>query len=171
MTLLMMGTFVSRLGEVVISISLIVLRKKQPELVREDVQGEERFWGVFSLEGGKADNMTNILTHMKHIHKYLEEEYLPDKDVYKAFLKQYEAVRALRAQAQTFAHSLRARRDCADELERARTSYQKESARSGGWTSSGRSAVRRCRSCSCAWRRWAGGRRPPKGAGTVWSCA
>lgn len=103
--------------------------KKQPELVREDVQGEERFWGVFSLEGGKADNMTNILTHMKHIHKYLEEEYLPDKDVYKAFLKQYEAVRALRAQAQTFAHSLRARRDCADELERARTSYQKESAR------------------------------------------
>ena len=34
MTLLMMGTFVSRLGEVVISISLIVLRKKQPELER-----------------------------------------------------------------------------------------------------------------------------------------
>lgn len=34
MTLLMMGTFVSRLGEVVISISLIVLRRKQPELER-----------------------------------------------------------------------------------------------------------------------------------------
>ncbi len=34
MTLLMMGTFVSRLGEVAISISLIVLRKKQPELDR-----------------------------------------------------------------------------------------------------------------------------------------
>ena len=34
MTLLMMGTFVSRLGEVAICISLIVLRKKQPTLDR-----------------------------------------------------------------------------------------------------------------------------------------
>ena len=34
MTLLMMGTFVSRLGEVAICISLIVLRKKQPGLER-----------------------------------------------------------------------------------------------------------------------------------------
>lgn len=34
MTLLMMGTFVSRLGEVAICISLIVLRKKQPALER-----------------------------------------------------------------------------------------------------------------------------------------
>ena len=34
MTLLMMGTFVSRLGEVAICLSLIVLRKKQPELER-----------------------------------------------------------------------------------------------------------------------------------------
>lgn len=34
MSLLMMGTFVSRLGEVVICLSLIVLRKKQPNLER-----------------------------------------------------------------------------------------------------------------------------------------
>ena len=50
--------------------------KKREELVKESVPGEEKFWGVFSLEGGKANNMSNILTNMKHIHKYLEEDYL-----------------------------------------------------------------------------------------------
>ena len=49
--------------------------KNREELVKEFVPGEEKFWGVFSLEGGKADNMTNILTNIKHIHKYLDDEY------------------------------------------------------------------------------------------------
>jgi len=29
--------------------------KKREELVKESVPGEEKFWGVFSLEGGKAN--------------------------------------------------------------------------------------------------------------------
>ena len=38
--------------------------KKREELVKESVPGEEKFWGVFSLEGGKANNMRNILTNI-----------------------------------------------------------------------------------------------------------
>lgn len=101
--------------------------KRQEELVSESVQGEEKFWGAFSLEGGKADHMTNILTHIKHIHKYLEEEYLPDPDVYKKFLKQYKEVAAIRDKAQTFADSIQAHQDYMQKLEQARASYEKES--------------------------------------------
>ena len=81
--------------------------KKREELVKESVPGEEKFWGVFSLEGGKANNMRNILTNMKHIHKYLEEDYLPNQGVYKQFLSHYEEVKAIRTKRQEFADSVR----------------------------------------------------------------
>lgn len=101
--------------------------KKREELVKESVPGEEKFWGVFSLEGGKADNMTNILKNMKHIHKYLEEEYLPDQDIYKQFLKHYKEVKAIQIKTQVFADSIRAYQECTKELERVCANYQKES--------------------------------------------
>lgn len=100
--------------------------KKREELVKEFVPGEEKFWGVFSLEGGKADNMTNILMNMKHIHRYLEEEYLPDKEIYKQFLQYYEEVKAIRTKRQTFADSIRTYQECAQKLEQDRANYQKE---------------------------------------------
>ena len=100
--------------------------KKREELVKESVQGEEKYWGVFSLEGGKADNMSNILTNMKHIHRYLTEEYLPDQEVYKQFLNDYEEVKAIRAKGQIFAESIRAYQECAQKLEQVSANYQKE---------------------------------------------
>lgn len=103
---------------------------RRKELVCEPGQGEEKFWDVFSLEGGKSDNMNHILSHIKLMCKYLEEEYLPpEEDVYREFLAQYEQVRNLRAQAQTLADSIRDRGDCALKLERARAAYQTESVR------------------------------------------
>ena len=104
--------------------------KNREELTVEAGQGEENCWGVFSLEGGKSDNMTNILTHIKHMNKYLEEEYLPpEEDVYEAFLRQYEEVRSLRTQVQAAADSIQARPVHAQRLEQARASYQAEAAR------------------------------------------
>ena len=100
--------------------------KKREELVKEFIPGEEKFWGVFSLEGGKLDNMTNILTNMKHIHKYLEEEYLPEQEIYKQFLQYYEEVKAIRTKRQTFADSIRAYQECVQKLEQDRANYQKE---------------------------------------------
>lgn len=100
--------------------------KKREELVKEFIPGEEKFWGVFSLEGGKLDNMTNILTNMKHIYKYLEEEYLPDQEIYKQFLQYYEEVKAIRTKRQTFADSIRAYQECAQKLEQDRANFQKE---------------------------------------------
>lgn len=100
--------------------------KKKEELKKEVVPGEEMFWGLFSLEGGKADNMANIFMNMKHIHKYLEEEYLPDQDIYKQFLKHYEEVKAIRTERQTFADSIRAYQDYTQKLEQVCGDYQKK---------------------------------------------
>jgi len=103
--------------------------KKKEDLVIESGQEKGKFWGIFSLEGGKADNMANILTNLKHIHKYLEEEYLPDQDVYKQFLERYEEVKAMRTKMQTIADSIQAYQAFVYKLEQARISYQKESER------------------------------------------
>ena len=51
------------------------------------------------MRAEKRDNMTNILTNMKHIHKYLEEDYVPDQDIYRQFLKQYREVKAIRTKS------------------------------------------------------------------------
>lgn len=101
--------------------------KKREELVKEPVPGEEKFWGVFSLEGGKADNMTNILNSVKHIHKYLEEEYRSEEDIYKQFLKQYEEVKAIQVKTQAFADRILKYQKYTEALEQAYANYQKES--------------------------------------------
>ncbi len=100
--------------------------KKREELIKESVPGEEKFWGVFSLEGGKADNMSNILTNIKHIYKYLEEEYSPNQDIYLQFLKQYEEVQEIRAKKQAYADSFSAYEEYTRELEQARAKYEKK---------------------------------------------
>ena len=94
--------------------------------VREALPGEEKFWGAFSLEGGKSENMANVLMHIKHICQYLEEEYLPEPEIYGKFLKCYGDVNALRTKGQVFADSIRAYRECRRKLEEASVGYKKE---------------------------------------------
>lgn len=100
--------------------------KKREELFKESVLGEEKFWGVFSLEGGKTDNMANILKNMKHIHKYLEEEYVPDQDIYKQFLKHYEEAKAVQIKMQAFADDIRTYQECIKALDMFCANYQKD---------------------------------------------
>ena len=68
--------------------------------------------------------MTNILTNIKHIHKYLDDEYLPDQDIYKQFLKHYEEVKAIQAKIQKYADNIRAYREYNQKLEHVRANYQ-----------------------------------------------
>ena len=70
--------------------------------------------------------MSNILTTVKHIHKYLEEEYLPEQEIYHQFLKCYEKVKAIRAKRQVFADGIRAYHECVQKLKQERANYQKE---------------------------------------------
>ena len=71
--------------------------KPHIEVVPND---DELFWGLFSLEGGKNDNMTNIISNLKAVVNYLNDEYEEDVDVYDEFEKQYRKVEALRRKTQ-----------------------------------------------------------------------
>lgn len=87
---------------------------------------EKKFWGLYSLEGGKKANVDKILTSIKAIVKYFEEEYIPDDGVYREFCRQYEQVENIRKQRQTFSNSIeKYKRSCA-ELENLQSCYNSE---------------------------------------------
>lgn len=72
--------------------------KKHQTLISE--KKEDRFWGLYSLEGGKSENMTNILTSVKHIAKYLKsDDFDPDPGVYREFDEQYKKLCEMRKKA------------------------------------------------------------------------
>ena len=78
---------------------------KEEVLVCEETDEPDKYWGLFSLEGGRSENMSHITTSIKHINKYLEEEYVSDEDVYEQFLKDQKAVAEIRAKAENYALS------------------------------------------------------------------
>lgn len=83
----------------------------------------ERYWGLFSLEGGKADNMTNVLTSIKHIVDYLENKYEPNNKIYSEFKEKYKEVEKLRTKIQTFSSEYKKyKKDCIT-LKNIKSSY------------------------------------------------
>ncbi len=70
------------------------------ELYKKKRDEHDMFWGLFSLEGGRKENMNYIVTVLKHVVDYLENEYLSDEGIYQEFQKQYEEVRAYRQERQ-----------------------------------------------------------------------
>lgn len=70
------------------------------ELFSEEREENDQFWGLFSLEGGRKDNMDYIVTVLKHVVKYFDEEYVSNEGIYQEFKKQYEEVAAYRHERQ-----------------------------------------------------------------------
>lgn len=69
---------------------------------REQNEKEDKFWGVFSLEGGKKDNMNNILTSIEEVINDLKNNYVSNKDVYNDFKIQYEYLLKFKQEKQMF---------------------------------------------------------------------
>lgn len=63
----------------------------------------DKFWGLFSLEGGKSANMKQICDYLSAVYQYLKDDYIPDTQAYKDFADQYQKVHALRNKAEVFA--------------------------------------------------------------------
>lgn len=95
-------------------------------LVTKPKEEGEKYWGIFSLEGGKSDNMTNILTTLKHIVDYLEKEYEPNNEIYNEFKEKYKEVENFKATIQTFSSDLKKYNKCCNELKYINTSYSME---------------------------------------------
>lgn len=55
-------------------------------------EGEELFWGLFSLEGGKKENVKNMILALECVAKELKEKYPSNDKVYDEFKEQYDAL-------------------------------------------------------------------------------
>ena len=73
---------------------------KNVEILVAKPNKEEKFWGLFSLEGGKKSNMDRIVISLKHVVHYLENDYEYDGNVYEDFRTQYEYVLRLKQERQ-----------------------------------------------------------------------
>ena len=66
-----------------------------------------KYWGLFSLEGGRKENMNNIINKLgQMVEKLQDENYQSDTDAYDDFIKQYNLVENRRNQLQDYANSL-----------------------------------------------------------------
>ena len=103
------------------------LEKENRELlIKEKLSGEAKFWGLFSLEGGKADNMTNIITNLKHIVEYLDTEYISDDGIYEEFIKQHRLVDSIKKQLQSYVDKSEKYKMYCSRLEQLKASYLSE---------------------------------------------
>ena len=80
-------------------------RGKSVEVLKSTPCEDEKFWGLFSLEGGKKDNIDGIITALKHIIKYLNDEYEPNNDVYVHFLERYQKQCKYKSERQNIAEN------------------------------------------------------------------
>ena len=98
----------------------------EKKLIEDETLGEDKYWGLFSLEGGKSDNMTNIITNLKRIVEYLNTEYISNDEIYKEFIEQYNIVATTRKQLQTYIAELEKYKTCCRRLEDLKESYRIE---------------------------------------------
>ena len=109
------------------SISLTKDKDKKNTLVITP-KDEKLFWGLFSLEGGKSDNVSGIMNNIKAILDYLVEDYEDDDAIYEKFLDQYQEIQDLKKQAQRYADSYK--QSLADKIkyEKTQKEYSSEKA-------------------------------------------
>ena len=100
--------------------------KGKPLQVIEKNLGDDKFWGLFSLEGGKSDNMTNIITYLKCIAEYLESEYISNDKIYEEFIEQYKSVDNIRKHLQIYVENSEKYKKTCKQLEELKKSYIKE---------------------------------------------
>ena len=73
---------------------------KNVEKLESEKNSEEKFWGLFSLEGGRSENMKYIITVLKHVIEYLKTNYTSDDVVYNEFEKKYNEALSYRDKRQ-----------------------------------------------------------------------
>ncbi len=66
------------------------------------VENAAESWGLFSLEGGRKENMTNMINYIYEICNDLDKNYKPDTGVYFDFLNMYNAVVQYRNNVQKY---------------------------------------------------------------------
>ncbi len=74
--------------------------KRHEVLTGELNEEPDKLWGLFSLEGGKKENMEYIITVLKHVAAEMEQNYEPNEEIYKDFATAYRDVEAYKKKRQ-----------------------------------------------------------------------
>ncbi|MDM8213570.1 AAA domain-containing protein [Enterococcus hirae] len=61
---------------------------------------EEKNWGTFSLEGGRSENISNLLLNIEFMENTLKDEYESDPSIYQKFFAQLQELQGERSQRQ-----------------------------------------------------------------------
>lgn len=99
---------------------------KYEELYKVINEEANQYWGLFSLEGGKKDNMDYIVTVLKHVVHYLEQEYVPNKGNYDCFIEQYKEVCSFKEERQSIAELYNKMHKLSKQLVEKRKGYSAE---------------------------------------------
>ena len=100
---------------------------KKHELALEPIgDEEERFWGQFSLEGGKNENMSNILNRVVSIVNYLNDEYIPIPEAYGEFLEKYEEVALIKKEKQEQSNKIQKLQEKEEQLNEITNNFENE---------------------------------------------
>ena len=100
--------------------------KLQKELVKEPNEEPDKFWGLFSLEGGNKANMKYISTVLEHVVEELRENYTPDSSIYVDFKKQYQKVIDYRNAKQAIADKIKKMNRLFDQITKEKEQYYAE---------------------------------------------
>lgn len=101
---------------------------RHEELVSKENKENNKFWGLFSLEGGRKENMDYIVKVLKHVVSYLEKEYEPDEGVYQKFMDQYKDVCLYREERQKISETINKLNKLLVEIDTQHNLYVRESA-------------------------------------------
>lgn len=80
------------------------------EILEAEKDSTKKNWGLFSLEGGKAENVRYIITSLRHVYNYFET-YNADNTAYGDFEENYKKVIAYR-------DSMQKLKECYEEREK-----------------------------------------------------
>lgn len=80
--------------------------KSYEVLEKEEKEENNKSWGLFSLEGGRKENMDYIITVLKHVVNHLENEYTSNPKIYEEFKKRYNEVCTYRKNRQTLSDKI-----------------------------------------------------------------
>ena len=82
------------------NISNLESNNKSKKAKENDRVIEDKFWGLFSKEGGKKNNMDDIIESLGDVVEYLKKDYESNPKVYDEFREQYKSLLKYRQEKQ-----------------------------------------------------------------------
>ncbi|WP_294684086.1 DEAD/DEAH box helicase [uncultured Finegoldia sp.] len=98
---------------------------KNIEKLESEKNSEEKFWGLFSLEGGRSENMYYIITVLKHVIEDLKTNYISDDNVYNEFERKYKEALSYRDKRQKLSDKIFSVDRFEDELLNKKSDFNK----------------------------------------------